>query len=114
MIRCFWRRRLEAVKHPESLLKNLFQIRARDLLNGDKTGQSHLSGALIGTEIGTNWNANRHANHKPTNPPIVLIGAEGLSNLYARVLDALGIKHQQHTVQSTTIKGLYGTFIKPS
>ena len=103
---------LEAVKHPESLLKNLFQIRARDLLNGDKTGQSHLSGALIGTEIGTQIGTQTTNQHTQ---PIILIGAEDLSNLYARVLDALGIKHQQHTVQSTTIKGLheiYQTIIK--
>ncbi len=98
---------MEAVKRPEFLLKNLFQIRARDLLNGDKTGQSHLSGALIGTEIGTQIGTQTTNQHTP---PIVLIGAEDLSNLYARVLDALGIKHQQHTVQSTTIKGLYGIY----
>ncbi len=105
---------MEAVKHPESLLKNLFQIRAKDLLNGDKTGQSHLSGALIGTEIGTQIGTQTT---NQSNQPIIIIGAEGLSNLYARVLDALGIKHEQHTVQSTTIKGLheiYQTIIKES
>lgn len=73
---------LESFYHPENTAAKLFNIRARDLLWGEKTGEARLSGLLMGLEIAatkTLWQGQK----------IAIIGSKKLIKNYEQILQKL-------------------------
>lgn len=91
----------EALSRPERLAARLFTLRAEGLLTGLAAGQarSRLSGLLIGTEL---------AASKPywLGQPILIIGAESLTKLYAKALEMQGVSPRSIPGNACTIAGL--------
>jgi 2-dehydro-3-deoxygalactonokinase len=72
------------------LLHHLFGLRALSLFDEieEEEAASFLSGLLIGHEVAAALEAG-------VAPPVILIGAERLTSLYAAALDAFGIPHRR-------------------
>jgi 2-dehydro-3-deoxygalactonokinase len=91
----------EALSRPERLASRLFTLRAEGLLTGLDGGaaRARLSGLLIGTEL---------AAAKPywLGQPILIIGAEALSEIYAKALEHQGVTAKLIPGQACTIAGL--------
>jgi 2-dehydro-3-deoxygalactonokinase len=91
----------DGVERPESVGAGLFALRAEGLIAGlgPAAARARLSGLLIGQELaGTRgwWLGLR----------VVLIGAEGLSALYARALAAQGVQARIIPARDAVIAGL--------
>jgi len=91
----------DALSRPERLAARLFTLRAEGLLTGLAAGQarSRLSGLLIGTEL---------AASKPywLGQPVVIIGAENLTKLYAKALEMQGVVARSIPGNACMIAGL--------
>ena len=91
----------DALSKPEMLAARLFSIRADGLLNGASGdgARARLSGVLIGAEL---------AGAKPywLGQNVAVIGASGLSDLYAQALRAQGVVVQNASVADMTLAGL--------
>ncbi len=95
----FMRSALAVYHAPETASAALFQIRASDLLQGDKFGKAKLSGVLIGSELaGTQalWHERK----------IAIVGAGHLAESYGRVLRALCQDVSVYKGSEMTLKGL--------
>ncbi len=91
----------DALSKPEQMAARLFGLRAADLLNGqDKgTARARLSGTLIGAELAATrpyWLGQQ----------IAIVGAKGLSGLYAQALAAQGASAEIIDVTQATLAGL--------
>ena len=77
-------------KQGGGLLRHLFGLRASALFDElqEEEAASYLSGLLIGHEVAA-------ALEDGVAPPVLLIGAEGLTPAYAAALDAFGVPHRQ-------------------
>lgn len=91
----------EALSRPERIATRLFALRAEGLIAGlsAAAARSRLSGMLIGLEL---------AGSRPywLGQPVVVIGAERLSALYARALSAQGLTARLLSARDTVIAGL--------
>lgn len=91
----------DALSRPERLAARLFSLRAEGLIAGLTAPQARarLSGLLIGIEL---------AAAKPywLGQPVALIGAQALSQLYARALAAQGVVAQILPGPQCTLAGL--------
>jgi len=88
---------------PETLLTGLFGVRANDLLNKDNTGQSNLSGMIIGTELAalkSLWEDQQ----------TVVIGAGELARLYSIALTNVGGNVALEDVTMVTLSGLKSVY----
>jgi 2-dehydro-3-deoxygalactonokinase len=90
-----------AVADPAGLTRRLFGLRAEALLHGLKPAglRARLSAELIGAEIAGNL-------AEAKGLPVVLIGAEELSALYARGLARVGIESELRSAEALTLSGL--------
>ncbi|RYH11684.1 2-dehydro-3-deoxygalactonokinase [Tropicimonas sp. IMCC6043] len=91
----------DAVSRPEKLAARLFSLRAEGLLSGLAPGaaRARLSGALVGAELAATrpyW----------LGQPIAIIGAGGISKLYARALESLGNTPSRAAGDAMVLKGL--------
>ncbi len=91
----------DALSRPERLGARLFSLRAEGLHAGltPQAARARLSGLLIGTELAAAkpyWLGQR----------VTLIGAETLSNAYARALAAQGVATGRLSVTDCTLAGL--------
>ncbi len=96
---------LDAFARPDEAAAMFFNIRARDLLAGDKAGQARLSGLLIGLEL-------RATRALWQSAPVAIIGASELAGHYHQLLRHLGADAEAHDGQNMTLQGL--TTIKES
>lgn len=91
----------QAMSRPEALAARLFTIRAEGLLSGlsPEVARARLSGLLIGAEL---------AAAKPwwLGRDVVILGAGGLSALYARALAAQGVTARRIDAEAATLAGL--------
>jgi 2-dehydro-3-deoxygalactonokinase len=91
----------DTLSRPEKLAAKLFSLRAEDLLHGLDGGaaKAQLSGLLIGAEL---------AAAKPywLGQNVALIGADGLTDLYASALKTQGIIAQRTDPTHMTLAGL--------
>lgn len=91
----------DTLSRPEKISAKLFSLRAEDLLHGLDGGaaKARLSGLLIGAEL---------AAAKPywLGQYVALIGADGLTDLYARALETQGITAQRTDPTDMTLAGL--------
>nr|WP_290122959.1 2-dehydro-3-deoxygalactonokinase [Pacificibacter marinus] len=91
----------DSLSRPERICAKLFSLRAEDLLHGLKggAGKARLSGLLIGAEL---------AAAKPywLGQMVALIGADGLTDLYATALKSQGIIAQRTDSTDMTLAGL--------
>jgi 2-dehydro-3-deoxygalactonokinase len=90
-----------AVADPAGLTRRLFGLRAEALLHALQPAglRARLSAELIGAEIAANLAEAKRL-------PIVLIGAEELSSLYARGLARVGIDSEIRSAEALTLAGL--------
>jgi 2-dehydro-3-deoxygalactonokinase len=91
----------DALSHPARLTANLFGLRAGALLDGlsPVTARSRLSGWLIGMELAASrpwW----------LGQPILILGAEALSDLYATALAQQGASADTLDADAMTLAGL--------
>lgn len=91
----------EASAHPETLMTQLFALRARGLLQGysGDAARARLSGLLIGAELAATrplW----------AGQPVALIGAGALSQSYATALAVLGQTARVTDGTTITLAGL--------
>lgn len=98
---CFAEVISETLSRPESFAAKLFSLRAGDLLSGQSNAaaRAKLSGALIGMELAAArpyWLGQR----------VALIGANGLSDLYARALERQGVMAERADARDITCAGL--------
>lgn len=94
-------RGLARARQSGGLLRHLFGLRALALFDEmeEEDAASYLSGLLIGHEVAA-------ALEDGVAPPVVLIGAEALTERYAAALDAFGIPH--HTAAAdAAARGLH-------
>ncbi|GFE62953.1 2-dehydro-3-deoxygalactonokinase [Litoreibacter roseus] len=95
----------DTLSRPEALAARLFQIRARDLLEGTHAGiaRARLSGFLLGVEL---------AATKPywLGQNIALVGATALTALYASALSVQGLVAQVEDGDTMTLKGLTAAY----
>lgn len=91
----------DAIAQPERLLTQLFRLRAEGLIAGltGAAARSRLSGLLIGAELAL-------AREWWLGQPVLLIGAEALTSLYARTLAHHGVNAGCHSATECTISGL--------
>lgn len=91
----------DALSKPQMLAARLFAIRADGLLNGAEgdAARARLSGVLIGAEL---------AAAKPywLGQNVAVIGASGLSGLYAQSLHSQGVEVLRTDVDDMTLAGL--------
>jgi 2-dehydro-3-deoxygalactonokinase len=91
----------DALSRPERVAARLFGLRAEGLVAGldAATARARLSGLLIGLEL---------AGARPywLGQPILLVGAERLSGLYARALAAQAVQATHLSARETVIAGL--------
>ncbi len=91
----------DALSRPEAVAARLFGLRAEGLLSGlsPVTARARLSGFLIGMEL---------AGARPywLGQAVTLVGAAGLSALYARALAAQGLAVAQVPAREATLRGL--------
>ncbi len=91
----------EAVSQPDTVVAKLFELRAADLLRGQKaeTARARLSGLLIGQEMTAAkefWGGQK----------VALIGDAKLCALYAAGLSKLGVETQIEDATRMTLSGL--------
>lgn len=91
----------DAISRPERLASRLFGLRAEGLLNGlgPEAARARLSGLLIGIELAATrpyW----------LGQPVLLVGADRLSALYARALTAQGLTPHRVPATAATLAGL--------
>lgn len=90
-----------ALSRPEKIAARLFSLRAEGLIAGlgPAAARARLSGLLIGVEL---------AGSKPywLGQPVALVGAEKLSNTYARALRAQGAAPRLLSATDCTLAGL--------
>ncbi|MDO5630894.1 MAG: 2-dehydro-3-deoxygalactonokinase [Paracoccus sp. (in: a-proteobacteria)] len=95
----------DAMARPAAGYAGLFQIRAEMLLTGldPALARARLSGTLIGWEL---------AAARPwwLGCDVMVIGADGLSGLYARALTAQGVPVSILPAQDATLTGLFTAF----
>lgn len=91
----------DTLSRPEKIASKLFSLRAEDLLHGLDGGaaKARLSGLLLGAEL---------AAAKPywLGQNVALIGADGLTDLYATALKSQGIIAQRTDPTDMTLAGL--------
>lgn len=95
----------QSLSRPEGLAAALFSLRAEGLL-GDLAGdaaRARLSGLLIGAEL---------ASMRPywLGQQVALIGADRLSDAYAKALAAQGVPCQQADAEDMTLAGLTAAY----
>lgn len=97
----------DALSRPANIAAKLFELRARDLLQGaDRIGlRSTLSGYLIGLELGG-------ARPYWLGQEIALIGDNALSNLYSIALNAQGAVTTIYDATDMTLGGLKSVYNK--
>jgi 2-dehydro-3-deoxygalactonokinase len=95
----------DALSRPERLGARLFALRAEGLIAGlsPEAARARLSGLLIGTELAA-------ARHYWLGQRVTLIGAETLSAVYARALQAQGVAARRLDVTDCTLAGLASLF----
>jgi len=91
----------DALSKPEQLAARLFGLRAADLLQGQDTGtaRARLSGLLIGAELAATrpyWLGQQ----------LAIIGAEALTDIYAKALQQQGAFVETADATQTTLAGL--------
>lgn len=91
----------EGLSHPERLMAQLFRLRAEGLIAGltGATARARLSGLLIGGELAASkawW----------LGLPILLVGSDRLTGLYARALATQGASTRSLSATDCTIAGL--------
>ncbi len=91
----------DAVSRPEKLAARLFSLRAEGLLDGLGAGaaRARLSGLLIGAELAATrpyW----------LGQEVAIIGAGGVSRLYAEALGSLGVTATLASGDAMVLKGL--------
>ena len=91
----------DALSRPEKLGARLFSLRAEGLLNdlSPAAARARLSGLLIGVELAATrpyW----------LGQPVVVVGADRLSGLYARALSAQGASPRILSARDATLAGL--------
>ncbi len=94
------------VTNPEKTIIRLFNIRAVNLLYDDKNGVSHLAGGLIGSELAgmkTLWQSASG---------VTLIGANELTRLYQKALNAYNVNTTIIDGNALVLKGLQQTYEK--
>ncbi len=90
---------LEAFQNPQIVAAKLFNIRANDLLFDDKTGESRLSGLLIGQELAATksiWQGQK----------VVIIGSKQLIRNYMLVFQKLNISPLSYDGKDMVLAGL--------
>ncbi len=97
----------EGLARPERISARLFGLRAEGLLHdlSPVAARSRLSGLLIGVELaGTKgyW----------LGQPVTVVGAEGISRLYARALAAQGVAARVMSATACTLRGLSSLRVK--
>jgi len=95
----------EALAAPAAVPAHLFAIRAADLLAGTAPGdaRARLSGLLIGAELAAmaaSWRGGS----------VALVGAEGLTALYARALTVAGVAATMADGTACTLAGLTAAY----
>jgi 2-dehydro-3-deoxygalactonokinase len=93
----------QIVDAPETLTTRLFGVRANHLLNGDTSGQSRLSGMVIGAELAALqdlWKQQK----------TVVIGAGEIVRLYGLALNSLGAKVNVEEGKKLTLLGLESVY----
>lgn len=90
-----------AARDPQALMRDLFSLRAGSLLNGVTGSETlgHLSGLIIGAEIGA-------ARPIWQDSPVSIVGAPGISQLYARALTDQDASVQQFDGSELVLSGL--------
>ncbi len=94
-----------AAKRPETIASRFFALRGEALIHGlgPKTAGSRLSGLLIGAELAA-------ARHFWLGGDVTIIGAEALSNLYAKALSLLAANPVLLGAEEVTIAGLSAAY----
>jgi 2-dehydro-3-deoxygalactonokinase len=101
--KCFLEVMKQAFEDPAQTSMRLFEIRAKNLLEGDDYGVARLSATLIGTELAGMrefWQGQE----------VVLVGASELARLYGLALESLGVKVENIHAKTLTIEGLYRVY----
>ncbi|GAA3862674.1 2-dehydro-3-deoxygalactonokinase [Celeribacter arenosi] len=97
----------ETMTRPETFARDLFGLRAADLLTQapPQVARARLSGGLIGLEL---------AATKPywLGQPVAIIGAPALSALYERSLRAQGVICEQADADEVTRAGLHAAYLR--
>lgn len=93
----------DTYQHPERLLLNLFSIRGRDLLNGNRSGRAVLSAMLIATELAG-------MSHMWRERPITIIGDGEVTRLYALALKTRGQEVRAYQACDCTLSGLQAAY----
>ena len=95
----------DAMSKPEAMASRLFSLRAESLLHGlaPAAARARASGFLIGAELAA-------ARPYWLGQEIALIGAESLSNLYAKALRAQGTEPKIADGAATTLAGLTAAY----
>lgn len=95
----------DSLSRPERLAANLFNLRARDLLNSQpkETARARLSGLLIGAEL---------AAARPfwLGQQVAIVGATALSQIYADALNAQGVPATIADGSRMTLAGLQAAY----
>lgn len=91
----------DAISRPEKLAARLFSLRAEGLLDGlpPAAAKARLSGLLIGAELAATrpyW----------LGQAVAIVGAGGISNLYATALRSLGVEAILAAGDTMVLKGL--------
>lgn len=90
-------------KAPETLTTRLFGVRANHLLTGDTSGQSRLSGMVIGAELAalqTLWQGQKTS----------IVGAGELARLYSLALTSFGAQVDVEEGLKLTLHGLESVY----
>jgi 2-dehydro-3-deoxygalactonokinase len=101
--KCFLEVVKQAFEDPAETSMRLFEIRAKDLLEGDDTGAARLSATLIGAELAGMrevWQGQK----------LTLIGVNELARLYRLALESFGVKAENIHAETLTIEGLHRVY----
>ena len=95
----------QTVNEPSRFAASLFSVRANDLLNavGPAAGRAKLSGHLIGAEIAA-------MREQASGQSIRIVGAAGLSDLYAQALKSIGVDATLDNADEITLAGLKAVY----
>ncbi len=95
----------EAISKPEKMAANLFNLRARSLLQGTsaEVSRARLSGLLIGAELAA-------ARPYWLGQQIAVIGAGKVAGIYVAALAQQGVPATQVQVESVTLAGLTAAY----
>lgn len=97
---------LDRSAEARGLLNHLFSVRAEGLFGAVRPEglRSYLSGILIGHEI--RGLAGAPGADDADGGELLLVGASGLADIYARALEHLGLAHRVVDAEAATIRGL--------